>query len=148
MSTLTLAPEAMIGASAVLRDHDRTRVMLIAGNTHATETLSELLEALGYQVQTAPTANAARQQRPPEVIIADACLPDGGAAGLLQTVRRLPGWDLIPAIALGGLDHAPSVWVEAAGFSAVLPKPVSIWALHRALQEALHLGASAATRRW
>ncbi|MGV3721499.1 MAG: response regulator [Actinomycetota bacterium] len=147
MSTLTLAPETLIGASAVLRDHDRTRVMLIAGNTHATETLCELLEALGYQVQTAPTANAARLQRPPAVIIADACLPDGGAAGLLQTLRRLPGWDSVPAIALGGIDPA-GAWAETAGFSAVLSKPISIWALHRALQGALRLGAPRAHRRW
>lgn len=148
MSALTFAPEAWIGASAHLRDHDRTRVLLIAGNTHVTETLSELLEALGYQVQTAPTVNAALLQHAPGVIIADACLPDGGASGVLQALRSQPGWDAVPAIALGGIDPAQMDGSEAAGFAAVLPKPISIWALHHAVQRALRLGSPRANLRW
>lgn len=148
MHALSSAAETLVGTSAALRDHDRTRALLIAGNTYATETLAELLEALGYDIETAPTGRAARRQRAPEIVIADACLPDGGAPEVLRALRRLPGWGSVPAIALGGFSAAQAERAEAAGFAAVLPKPISIWALHRAVQDALQGRVPRRSLRW
>jgi hypothetical protein len=60
----------------------------------------------------------------------------------------LPGWDAAPAIMLGRLDPGQAVWSESAGFTESLPKPVSIWALHRAVQNALFAGSARGRSRW
>lgn len=137
MPAIPSAPERLFGTSATLRDHDRSRVLVIGGTIHATETLVELLEALGYQVQSVSTGSAARFQQIPDAIITDMCLPEGPACEVLSPLRRQYGWSDVPAIALGKIDSVHPDQEEGPRFAAVLPKPISIWSLHRALQDVL-----------
>jgi signal transduction histidine kinase len=97
----------------------------------STETL-ELLEMLfthrGYEVfgaGSAAEAVRAASERRPGLIISDISMPGTDGYALLAELRRMPGLEAVPAIALTGHamdeDRARAL---AAGFAVHIPKPV------------------------
>ncbi|MCC2668643.1 MAG: Response regulator receiver domain [Armatimonadetes bacterium] len=112
------------------------RVLLIEGRDEAREILGELLEALGYDVATAPDASGAwNAATAPAAVVVDLALPGGAAVELLQALRSQPGWESVRGIGLCPReDAAVARRATEAGYAAVLTKPISIWALHAALQ--------------
>lgn len=113
------------------------RVLLVERRAETREMLGELLEALGYDVATASDAARARGSvSVPEAVVVDLSLPEGTAFGLLRELRAQPGWEAVRGIALCSREDAEQcLRAQEAGYTAVLAKPISIWALHAALQE-------------
>jgi CheY-like chemotaxis protein len=97
----------------------------------SSETL-EMLETLfthrGYEVFGAGSAAEAvrrASERRPGLIISDISMPGTDGYALLAELRRMPGLEAVPAIALTGhaMDEDRARALEA-GFSVHIPKPV------------------------
>ena len=112
------------------------RLLLVEEYADARETLAELLRTLGYAVETAASAAAARRAvRPPDVLLVSTELPDAEAGELVRELRARPGWEGVAAIALCLDDEGPEAQDDA--FAWVLMKPVPI----RELEAAIHAAA-------
>jgi signal transduction histidine kinase len=113
------APEPREGAVPVLVVEDSTETL---------EMLETLFTHRGYEVFGAGSADeavrAARARRP-GLIISDISMPGTDGYALLAELRRMPGLEAVPAIALTGHamdeDRARAL---AAGFAVHIPKPV------------------------
>lgn len=104
--------------------------------------LQEALAAMPAQVQVATTAAEALRlamEVPPSLCLIDAHLPDASGLDLLQSLRTRGL--RAPALAHTA-ESAPTLHdaLRAGGFLAVLRKPLSVAALHRAVREALDDG--------
>jgi CheY-like chemotaxis protein len=103
-------------------------VLIVDDSSETLELLELLFSRQGYEVRGAASAaeavESARERRP-GLIISDISMPGVDGYTLLAELRRLPGLDTVPAIALTG--HAMDedrVRALAAGFSVHVPKPV------------------------
>ncbi|HWS55731.1 MAG TPA: response regulator [Pyrinomonadaceae bacterium] len=103
-------------------------VLLIEDSSDTLELLQMLFSRKGYDVIGAGSAVEALDragERRPGLIISDISMPEVDGYTLLEQLRRLPGLERVPAIALTG--HAMDEDREralAAGFSVHVPKPV------------------------
>ena len=104
------------------------RVLVVDDSTETVQLLHMLFTRRGYPVITAESAaealtQAARQR--PGVVISDISMPDVDGYALLTQLRRLPGLERVPVIALSGyaMDE-DRVRALAAGFNVHLAKPV------------------------
>ena len=103
-------------------------VLLVDDSSETLELLELLFTRQGYEVFGADSAaEAVRRagERRPGVIISDISMPGVDGYALLAELRRMPGLEAVPAIALTG--HAMDEDREralAAGFSVHIPKPV------------------------
>ena len=69
----------------------RRKVMLVDDDEDFLEETSELLEAAGYDVQTAASSREALEriiEEPPEIILLDYILPDNGGSLVLKLVEN------------------------------------------------------------
>ena len=103
-------------------------VLLVDDSTETLELLETLFTHKGYEVfgagSAAEAVRAARARRP-GLIISDISMPGTDGYALLAELRRMPGLEAVPAIALTG--HAMDEDREralAAGFAVHIPKPV------------------------
>jgi CheY-like chemotaxis protein len=103
-------------------------VLVVEDSSETLELLQMLFSRKGYDVMGASSATEALScvgQRRPGLIISDISMPGVDGYTLLEQLRRVPGLEGVPAIALTG--HAMDEDREralAAGFSVHLPKPV------------------------
>jgi signal transduction histidine kinase len=103
-------------------------VLVVDDSTETLELLETLFTHRGYEVFGAGSAaEAVRQasERRPGLIISDISMPGTDGYALLAELRRMPGLEAVPAIALTG--HAMDEDREralAAGFAVHIPKPV------------------------
>jgi signal transduction histidine kinase len=103
-------------------------VLVVEDSSETLELLRMLFSRKGYDVIAAGSATEALNragQRRPGLIVSDISMPDVDGYTLLEQLRRVPGLEGVPAIALTG--HAMDEDREralAAGFSVHLPKPV------------------------
>jgi signal transduction histidine kinase len=126
-----VAAEAGVEPEAELPPESGEESVSVLVVDDSTETL-ELLEALfthrGYEVFGAGSAAEAvrrARERRPGLIISDISMPGTDGYALLAELRRMPGLEAVPAIALTG--HAMDEDREralAAGFAVHIPKPV------------------------
>ncbi|HEX8148691.1 MAG TPA: response regulator [Pyrinomonadaceae bacterium] len=103
-------------------------VLLVDDSTETLELLEVLFTHKGYEVFGAGSADEAvrrARERPPGLIISDISMPGTDGYALLAELRRMPGLEAVPAIALTGHamdeDRARAL---AAGFAVHIPKPV------------------------
>jgi signal transduction histidine kinase len=103
-------------------------VLVVEDSSETLELLEMLFTRRGYEVMGAGSAaDAIRcvRERKPGIIISDISMPGVDGYTLLAELRRMPGLEAVPAIALTGHamdeDRARAL---AAGFSIHIPKPV------------------------
>lgn len=139
MSALTTVPQPAIRHATRPHAEPAVRVLLLVESlTHAGETLSELLEALGYRVETSGFGAAFPESwQLPAVILADFPPEAAPLAETLGELLRTPGWNRVPIIGMLPVASTAPAWLENPPRARSLVKPVSIWALHRAIQDAL-----------
>jgi signal transduction histidine kinase len=103
-------------------------VLVVDDSEETVELLQMLFARRGYDVMGAGSAAEAvlrAGERAPGIIISDISMPGVDGYSLLAELRRMPGLERVPAIALTGHamdeDRARAL---AAGFSVHVPKPV------------------------
>ena len=107
---------------------EKVRVLVVDDSTETIELLEMLFSRRGYEVTSAISADEAvarARETTPGLIISDIGMPETDGYALLAKLRRLPGLEAVPAIALTG--HALDEDRErslAAGFAAHISKPV------------------------
>lgn len=116
----------------------RRRILVVDDTRVAAYTLGKLLEALGQEVVVACDADAAldlaRSSRP-DLIISDIGMPGVDGYELVRQLRRTPGLEHVPIVALTGYgQESDRRRAIAAGFDAHLIKPISIQALQELLE--------------
>jgi CheY-like chemotaxis protein len=114
----------------------RLRILLVEDDPDTRETLSELLRASDYDVETADSVASAERGFGGDrfdLVLSDLGLPDGSGYDLLAKLKaRHP----VRAIALSGYGMAEDVKrSQAAGFLAHLTKPISLDELMAAIRE-------------
>lgn len=116
----------------LVEDDPTSRAFLVA----AAAALPSTVDAVATLADAVAAVAAARY----DLLLVDAHLPDGNGAGLLRTLRA--GGDTTPALAhTAARELATRDALLAAGFVAVLVKPLATAALHAALRAALGRGA-------
>lgn len=118
------------------RDPRRKRLLLVEDDPHVGEMMTKILEHRGWEVAYAETlADADRHLAiPPDWILLDLMLPDGGGETLLERVKR----ERIPTkvAVITGIGEGPRLdRVRAMGPDAVLLKPIDFEALYGTLGE-------------
>ncbi len=110
------------------RDDGRIKVLVVDDYVLAAESLALLLQEMGYRTHVVHDGAAALQAMKtfePQVALVDIGLPVIDGYEVAQTVRRMPGRENMPLIAVTGYgqpgDHAR---VMAAGFDEHLVKPL------------------------
>ena len=115
----------------------RRRILIIEDNVDAAQTLADLLELNGHEVQIAYSGTegvetAAKFQ--PEIVLCDIGLPGMSGWEVARTLREHPATATTRLIAISGYgaveDRRQST---AAGFEAHLTKPVDVDALETLL---------------
>jgi signal transduction histidine kinase len=109
-------------------DEECVPVLVVDDSTETLELLETLFTHRGYEVFGAGSAAEAvrrASERRPGLIISDISMPGMDGYALLAELRRMPGLEAVPAIALTGHamdeDRARAL---AAGFAVHIPKPV------------------------
>ena len=116
----------------------RTRVLVVDDHADLRSSLKELLELLGYEVETARDGAAAlalhREQRV-DVVITDIFMP--GTEGMETIAKFKHGWPKLRVIAMsGGGEVAKKSYLQDAlhiGADAILTKPFTLQTLRNAL---------------
>jgi len=103
-------------------------VLVVDDSAETVELLQMFFARRGYDVVGAGSAAEAVRlagERAPGLIISDISMPGTDGYSLLAAIRRMPGLEGVPAIALTGhaLDEDRARALEA-GFSVHVPKPV------------------------
>jgi CheY-like chemotaxis protein len=103
-------------------------VLVIDDSAETLEILRTLFAHKGYDVLSAASADEAvarAREKRPRLIVSDISMPGVDGYTLLSELRRVPGLEGVPAIALTG--HALEEdrdRARAAGFSVHVPKPI------------------------
>lgn len=107
---------------------DTSYVLVVDDSVETVELLHMLFTRRGFPVSTADSAAEALKQagdKLPGVVISDISMPEVDGYDLIAQLRRIPGMESVPAIALSGYamdeDRARAL---AAGFTVHLAKPV------------------------
>jgi signal transduction histidine kinase/CheY-like chemotaxis protein len=144
ISTASVNPPANLGTAnaPVTAEMDRPawsgRILIVDDTRAAAYMLARLLENLGQQVETADGAEQAMQQvrrQRPDLIISDITMPDIDGYEFARMVRREPGLETIPLVAITGHGaERERQQTKAAGFDYHLVKPVSLTDLQELLR--------------
>jgi CheY-like chemotaxis protein len=107
---------------------DAPHVLVVDDSTETVQLLHMLFTRRGYPVTTAESAAEALRvaaRKRPGVVISDISMPEVDGYELLSKLRRLPGLERVPVIALSGyaMDEDRDRAL-AAGFDVHLAKPV------------------------
>ena len=114
-------------------------VLIVEDSADTLDLLSAIFRREGANVTTAASAAEALHQavvKRPSIIISDIGMPDTDGYELLQQMRLIPGLSGVPAIAISGYaseedrEHA-----LAAGYLALVPKPIDIDVLFGLIQD-------------
>jgi CheY-like chemotaxis protein len=117
---------------------ERTRVLVVDDSADMRASVKELLEILGYEVETAhggAAALAAHRKRRVAIVITDIFMPE--MDGIETIARFKSAWPKVRVIAMsGGGRVAKKTYLREAlqvGADATLRKPFSLHALRTAL---------------
>ncbi len=114
-------------------------ILVIDDEPTVRETLEEFFSTVGYDVATAATATAGREQaaaRLPDVILADLRLPDGDGLALIDALRTADE-DAAIIVLTGHADVPTAVKAMQRGAADLLQKPVDLAALDAAVRRAM-----------
>ena len=116
----------------------RTRVLVVDDSADLRTSLKELLELLGYEVETARDGSAAlalQHAKAVAVVITDIFMP--GTEGMETIAKFKHRWPKVRVIAMsGGGEVAKKSYLQAAlhiGADAILRKPFTMQTLQGAL---------------
>ena len=114
--------------AAPIRDDGRIKVLVVDDYVLAAESLALLLQEMGYRTHVVHDGAAALQAMKtfePQVALVDIGLPVIDGYEVAQTVRRMPGRESLPLIAVTGYGQpGDRARVMAAGFDEHLVKPL------------------------
>lgn len=114
-------------------------VLVIDDSTDTLEMMDVIFRQAGCRVVTADSAQAALNlatAEAPGIIISDIGVPDADGFELLARLRRLPGLEKVPAIAVSGYASKEDVArAYDAGFLAHLAKPIDFDKLFEVIQD-------------
>ena len=117
---------------------DRTRVLVVDDNADLRASLKQLLELLGYEVETARDGAAAIKahlERRAAVVITDIFM--AGTEGIETIARFKANWPQVRVIAMsGGGENTKNSYLQAArqvGADATMQKPFTVRTLLGAL---------------
>lgn len=105
------------------------QVLFVDDNPLMQQVISRFLSSQGYQVTVAATgeeALAAAAGGGFGLLVLDMRLPDIDGPDLLPALRREPGLESCPAIAVSGLGEDDRERTVAAGFEYFLAKPIDL----------------------
>jgi len=105
------------------------QVLVVDDNVDVVESLSALLQCHGYDTAAAhngyEACDSVREQMP-KAIIMDLGMPWMDGFGAVRAIRRMPGAQALPIIALtGSADDDSARKAVAAGFSQHFSKPLN-----------------------
>jgi CheY-like chemotaxis protein len=113
----------------------RRRVLVVDDNPASAETLAEVLEMLGHDVDVAfdgPGALAMARMNPPDVVICDIGLPGMSGCDVARALRATGSAALL--FALSGYTHPDDIVAATnAGFDGYLTKPADLAQIERLL---------------
>jgi len=115
-----------------LEIHDlRLRVLVIEDSLDTLDMLKLWLSSVGCEVLIAADAREgvrlATEQPPPDLIISDIGMPEVDGYELMRTLRKTPGVEHVPAIALTGYAREEDRELAiAAGYNAHISKPANM----------------------
>ena len=115
-----------------LEIHDlRLRVLVIEDSLDTLDMLKLWLSTVGCEVLIAAEAREgvrlATEQPPPDLIISDIGMPEVDGYELMRTLRKTPGVEQVPAIALTGYAREEDRELAiAAGYNAHISKPANM----------------------
>ena len=102
--------------------------MIVEDDADTLEMLRATLEARGFRVTACESASETLQVAPNnsiDLIISDIGMPEIDGFEMIKRLRQLPGYELVPAIALSGYASQKDARnALAAGFNAHVSKPV------------------------
>lgn len=114
------------------------RVLIVDDSTDTLALLRTFFEQKGSQVITAASGQEALKfasKYPPAIIISDIGMPEIDGYKLLAELRRLPGLEKIPAIAISGYAmEEDRERARSAGFTAHVAKPIDMEHLFALIQ--------------
>jgi len=117
---------------------DRTRVLVVDDHADLRSSLKELLELLGYEVETARDGAAAlalQDAKAVAIVITDIFMP--GTEGMETIAKFKDRWPKVRVIAMsGGGEVAKKSYLQDAlhiGADAILTKPFTLQTLRNAL---------------
>jgi PAS domain S-box-containing protein len=103
-------------------------LMIVEDDADTLEMLRATLEARGFRVTACESASETLQVAPNnsiDLIISDIGMPEIDGFEMIKRLRQLPGYELVPAIALSGYASQKDARnALAAGFNAHVSKPV------------------------
>jgi two-component system CheB/CheR fusion protein len=117
------------------------RVLIADDSAEAADTLGKLLEMDGAQVTLArdgAQALAEFEKQPFDIVFADIGMPNMDGYELAERLRKLPGGEYVPLVAMTGFTRNADVQhALKAGFDAHIGKPLSIDTLTATMQKLL-----------
>jgi CheY-like chemotaxis protein len=129
----------------------RVRVLVVEDNRDVAESLRDLVEAFGHEVQVARSGDAALSQArtsPPDVVLCDIGLPGMNGYDLARAFRSDPALRHARLVAVTGYAQAEDRREAAeAGFDRHVGKPPDPHELERLLAAAVHVAPPLAAPR-
>jgi two-component system KDP operon response regulator KdpE len=119
------------------------RVLVVDDEPQVLRGLTAALTAAGYEVTGAGTAAGALESaalRPPDAVVLDLVLPDGGG---VEVCRRLREWTQVPVVVVSAVDaEIEKIAALDAGADDYVTKPYAVGELLARLRAALRRGAA------
>jgi signal transduction histidine kinase len=139
---LDLAPMGRVVSETVdNKRHSLTGldVLIVEDSPDTLTLLSTIFRREGACVTTAASAAEALTRavdKPPHIIVSDIGMPETDGYQLLEQLRILPGLGNVPAIAISGYaSEEDRERALAAGYLALVPKPIDVDALFGLIQD-------------
>jgi signal transduction histidine kinase len=118
---------------------DGVRVLVVEDAEDTRELLGIILRSYGCEVELAESVPEAWEKvstQKPDIIVSDIGLPDADGYEFARQLRRLPGYEQLPMIALTGYAmDADAQRAYENGFTRHLPKPIDPEYLLRVISE-------------
>lgn len=139
---LDLAPTGKVASETVgTKRHslEGLEVLIVEDSPDTLTLLSTIFRREGANVTTAASAGEALTQavdKRPHIIVSDIGMPEVDGYQLLEQLRLLPGLGNVPAIAISGYaSEEDRERALAAGYLALIPKPIDVEALFNLIQD-------------
>ena len=139
---IDLALSNAVSPEVVNRKHDSLEgldVLIVEDSPDTLMLLSTIFRREGANVTTAESASEALSRavdKRPHIIVSDIGMPEVDGYQLLEQLRILPGLSDVPAIAISGYaSEEDRDRALAAGYLALVPKPIDVDVLFSLIQE-------------